>query len=147
MDRISAAGYVLNTAGNRVFTNENLATGVNGTDVDEVWLTGVQEELMAILAAAGTPPDATNNGLVLASLLKLFQAALGFAPVQQGGGANQGANKVYLGLDKMVGAHLRAMVDETDLGTMALFSDFPQSLGVSPIQVSPSSCRRCPAAP
>lgn len=38
---------------------------------------------------------------------------LAFTPVQQGGGANQATNKVYLGWD---GARLRAQVDNTDLG-------------------------------
>ncbi|MND20855.1 hypothetical protein D3C76_48070 [compost metagenome] len=42
-----------------------------------------------------------------------YQPALGFTPVQQGGGAHQGTNKVYLGWD---GTGLRAQVDGTDLG-------------------------------
>ena len=41
------------------------------------------------------------------------QGALGFTPVQQGGGAYQLSNKVYIGWDN---AGLRAQVDATDLG-------------------------------
>ena len=41
------------------------------------------------------------------------QAALGFTPVQQGGGAGQGANKIYLGWD---GGALKCQVDGLDLG-------------------------------
>lgn len=41
------------------------------------------------------------------------QNALGFTPVQQGGGAYQGTNKIYLGWD---GGALRCQVDSTDLG-------------------------------
>ncbi len=49
-----------------------------------------------------------------------YQAALGYTPVRQGGGANQGANTVYLGWD---GGGLRAQVDSSDLGQLALRSD------------------------
>ena len=41
------------------------------------------------------------------------QANLGFTPVQQGGGANQRPNKVYLGWD---GGAVRMQVDNTDMG-------------------------------
>jgi hypothetical protein len=44
------------------------------------------------------------------------QANLGFAPVQQGGGVSQGANKVYLGWGSS--GRLRAQVDSTDLGNI-----------------------------
>ena len=42
-----------------------------------------------------------------------YQPALGFTPVQQGGGAYQAANKIYIGWD---GSGLRAQVDGSDLG-------------------------------
>jgi hypothetical protein len=44
------------------------------------------------------------------------QANLGFTPVQQGGGASQGANKVFLGWGSQ--NRLRAQVDATDLGNI-----------------------------
>lgn len=43
------------------------------------------------------------------------QASLGFTPVQQGGGAGQGANKLYFGWD---GANIRVQVDATDIGKL-----------------------------
>ena len=43
------------------------------------------------------------------------QAALGFTPVQQGGGANQRPNKVYLGWD---GGAVRMHVDNTNMGQL-----------------------------
>lgn len=43
------------------------------------------------------------------------QAALGFTPVQQGGGAGQGTNKVYIGWS---GTRLKAQVDSTDIGNI-----------------------------
>ena len=50
------------------------------------------------------------------------QDSLGFTPVQQGGGANQGANKVYLGWGTD-GSGLRVQVDGTDLGALAFKGD------------------------
>lgn len=44
------------------------------------------------------------------------QASLGFTPVQQGGGAGQGTNKIFLGW----GDGLRLQVDATDQGAIAL---------------------------
>ena len=43
------------------------------------------------------------------------QAALGFTPVQQGGGANQYASKIYLGWD---GEAVRVQVDGSDMGQL-----------------------------
>lgn len=43
------------------------------------------------------------------------QVALGFTPVQQGGGAGQGTNKVYIGWS---GTRLKAQVDSTDIGNI-----------------------------
>ena len=43
------------------------------------------------------------------------QAALGFTPVQQGGGANQYASKIYLGWD---GGAVRVQVDDSDMGQL-----------------------------
>lgn len=45
---------------------------------------------------------------------------IGFIPVQQGGGAGQLPNKIYLGW--AAGAKLKAQVDATDLGNVALES-------------------------
>ena len=51
---------------------------------------------------------------------------LGFTPVQQGGGASQGNDKVYIGWD---GANPRMQINSTDFGKMALFQDFKQITG------------------
>lgn len=42
-----------------------------------------------------------------------LQPRLGFTPVQQGGGANQGTSKIYIGWD---GTGVRVQVDNTDIG-------------------------------
>jgi hypothetical protein len=74
MDRISATGYILNGAGKRVFQNQNLAAGVNGTDCDATWLTGAQESIIEAVEAAGlVPTDADNTQLLQA--IEHFAAA------------------------------------------------------------------------
>jgi hypothetical protein len=52
---------------------------------------------------------------------------LGFTPVQQGGGAGQGDNKVYIGWS---GSELKAQVDASDQGAIAFKSDIPAGIGV-----------------
>ncbi|WP_278368053.1 hypothetical protein [Acetobacter orientalis] len=56
--------------------------------------------------------DALTNGL------STKQPTLGFVPVQQGGGANQGTNKVFLGWASD-GSGLRCQVDASDQGILA----------------------------
>jgi len=56
-----------------------------------------------------------SGNFVLASK----QDALGYVPVQQGGGVGQGTNKLYLGWN---GNKIRLTVDSTDLGALALES-------------------------
>ena len=51
------------------------------------------------------------------------QAALGYVPVQQGGGTGQLGNKVYIGWD---GSKLKAQVDALDLGRLLTESDYNQ---------------------
>lgn len=53
------------------------------------------------------------------------QANLGFTPVQQGGGAGQGTNKLYIGWGT---SRLKAQVDSTDLGQFVFDSNFSGSL-------------------
>jgi len=53
---------------------------------------------------------------------------LGFTPVQQGGGAGQGGNKVYIGWS---GSELKAQVDAVDQGAIAFKSDIPNVLNAS----------------
>ncbi len=47
-------------------------------------------------------------------------AALGYTPVQQGGGAGQAGNKIYLGWDV---TRMRVQVDSTDVGELAFEAD------------------------
>lgn len=65
------------------------------------------------LNAANNLSDLTNAATARSNLGA--QASLGFTPVQQGGGAGQGANKLYFGWD---GANIRVQVDATDIGKL-----------------------------
>lgn len=65
----------------------------------------------AIVDASGGN-NATVNGIVP-------QPAIGFTPVEQGGGTTMGTNKVYVGWDTS-GYGLRAQVDITALGRLIL---------------------------
>lgn len=69
------------------------------------------------IGADGRITQAANGTLTLAEIL----GALGFTPVQQGGGAGQGNNKVFFGWD---GARMKVQVDSTDMGEVPFISDF-----------------------
>lgn len=60
---------------------------------------------------------ATNVQSAIAELDSEKQGALGFTPVRQGGGANQGINTVYIGWDGVRG-YPRIQIDGSDLGQL-----------------------------
>ncbi len=67
-----------------------------------------------------------------------YQAALGFTPVQQGGGAGQDPNKIYIGYENASG-EIKIQVDAQDFGRLWTESNFDPaayqpSLGFTPVQ-------------
>lgn len=70
-------------------------------------------EMFTVSDFAKTFLDETDAAGVRAVLAA--QAALGFTPVQQGGGTGQGNNKIYFGWS---GTQIKAQVDWSDLGTV-----------------------------
>ena len=58
------------------FSDGNASTGDMATVIDAAWCNGVQEELMAFLAAAGIEPSAEDLGQVLAAVRKLTEEAI-----------------------------------------------------------------------
>ena len=58
---------------------------------------------------------ASSTYLTSATAASTYQLALGFNPIQQGGGTSQLANKIYIGWS--ASSQLRAQVDSTDFGT------------------------------
>lgn len=72
----------------------------------------------------GTLNQSTNTFAVSGITNAAIIAGLGFTPVQQGGGAGQGNNKIFLGWD---GGGLRLQVDDnSSFGRIALQSDVAQ---------------------
>ena len=107
------------------FSDGNPLQNVQGTRVDAHFLNVLMVELLTVLAAANITPDRTQTGQVLQAIEVLIaqgSAALAkmipsFTAVQQGGGHNQGADKVFVGW-RSDGSGLGVTVDATDLGNV-----------------------------
>lgn len=70
MKRISTATKSVDKfgVGKHGFTNGNAVTGIPATDLEDSWFDSVQEELCAIIEAAGLALDGSNRGQLLAAL-------------------------------------------------------------------------------
>ena len=68
----------------------------------------------------GNSATATNASNLGGNAPSYYQQALGFTPIQQGGGAGQGSNKIYIGWQ---GPYLNCQVDNTNFG-----STFPMNI-------------------
>lgn len=103
----------------------NLGLTATAAEINSA-LDGITATATELNALDGVTP--TGTSLVRAAdeaaarTLINAQAALGFTPVQQGGGASQGTNKIYLGWESAA-ARLRLQVDATDQGRLALQSE------------------------
>ena len=75
MDRTSGLGFVVDASGHNMFVDQDLVAGVDGTDVEQVWLNGLQEEVQALQAIDGHVPVAGDNGQMKAALLAAFVAS------------------------------------------------------------------------
>lgn len=123
---VGRGGYPLQ--GGEIYANE-VATFMFSTDAGGAWqllhcINGaLQLGPASYLTVAPSGSDNSNliptTNWIRALLAASYQPLLGFTPVQQGGGAFQATNKVFLGWD---GAGLRCQVDATDLGDLALQS-------------------------
>ncbi len=127
MHRIDGAG----NAGGK-WVDEDVATGRQPTVITPDWMNAVQEELASLIEWAGLALNKGDNTQLRQALLAKFQRALGFAPVQQGGGAGQLNNKIFIGWS---GGRLKAQVDQSDLGSF-VFSDSPTLTGI-PVAPTP----------
>ncbi len=106
----------------------NLATGAVSIDA-----TGVGSSFGATPTAPTMATGDNSTHLATTAFVKAqnYQAALGYTPVHQGGGASQLSNNVFIGWD---GTGVRVQVDSTDLGDIALKSYFPASLAAGGYQ-------------
>ena len=73
MHRIDGPGATVDSK----FTDGDPVGGVQATTVTADWLTAIQEELIAVLAAASIAPVKTNNGQLLAAIRGLAGGAIG----------------------------------------------------------------------
>lgn len=82
MDRISTATKAVDLfgAGKHGFKNSNVGAGIAATDLNAEWFNDVQEELLAIISAAGIVPTAGIRNQLLAALRAdgVFQTAAQF---------------------------------------------------------------------
>ncbi|WP_431477842.1 gp53-like domain-containing protein [Massilia eburnea] len=80
MKRISTATKSVDKfgAGKHGFTNGNAVAGIPATDLEDSWFDSVQEELCAIIEAAGLALDGSNRAQLLAALRAagVFQTAV-----------------------------------------------------------------------
>jgi hypothetical protein len=89
-------------------------------------LSGAVMEMFTVSDFAKTFLDETDAAGVRAVLLA--QAALGFTPVQQGGGAGQAGHKLYIGWDPTA-FKFRGQVDALDRGFFWMNADTSGGLG------------------
>ena len=82
-------------------------------------VTGAKNFQTIVVPTQPTTDNSTNAASTAFVKAQGYQSALGFTPVQQGGGTGQLTNKVYIGWDTV---SLKAQVDATDLGRFAMQS-------------------------
>ena len=119
-------------------TAGNPETPLPASEWDADQYNRIQEEIIAPILAAGIALDPSNNAQLLAAIQQIAAAALGFTPVQQGGGLDQTAgHKLYFGYDATAGLP-RIQIDTNDQGTMPtiawLVNQFLGSFGTSGYQ-------------
>lgn len=114
-----------------IIRQDTALTGSGEVNVFDLTKTGVTPGSYA-LANIIVGQDGRISGAVAGNpTLAQVIGALGFTPVQQGGGAGQGSNKIYLGWDQVQG-RLRAQVDSTDVGGIPLANEF--TIGSNAVQ-------------
>lgn len=118
---VQGNGALIWSDGANIRRQDNQLTGTGEVFSADLAPTGVTSsgynKANIVVGTDGRITSATNGSVSNAEVL----AALGFTPVQQGGGAFQLANKVFMGWD---GIHLRGQVDVTDMGRFAMVNDF-----------------------
>lgn len=83
----------------------------------EVARVGYQLDWISTVGFVSDDPNLPYMRRTSDNTVYYLQRALGFSPVQQGGGANQGTNKVYIG-HSSIGGGPRIQVDALDMGEL-----------------------------
>lgn len=100
----------LNQALQAIVSNNSGGTAPSTTYGNMLWY----DSSANILKMRNEADDAWINLGTLDQVSNTFSPSLPFTPVQQGGGAGQGTNKVYIGWGSE--GNLKAQVDVTDVG-------------------------------
>lgn len=108
-----------NTTTTRKFLSQT-GTGTNGAV--PVWDTILAADIPTLNqnttgssgSCTGNSATATNANNLGGNAPSYYQQALGFTPIQQGGGVGQGTNKIFIGWGN---DSLRCQIDATDFGT------------------------------
>ena len=73
MDRTSGSNYAI-SGGKRYFANQNLGAGIPGTEIEQVWQNGVQEELAGIIEGTGIALDVSTHLQALRAIKRMAGA-------------------------------------------------------------------------
>jgi hypothetical protein len=116
-----------NVTGAATSTNGDIVlfNGTSGTIIQD---SGTQLSSLVTTSSLTSTLTSYVTSSSLSSTLSAYQTSLGFTPVQQGGGTNQGTNKVRIGWDSTATGRLRYQVDVTDLGDLANYGDIGNSI-------------------
>lgn len=79
MDRINGAGHVA-----RMFVSEDVATNRPPTEITDVWLNGMQEEIVTFVEEQGLVPSNVDYAQLAKAIKKLFQKSSPLVPVTGG---------------------------------------------------------------
>jgi hypothetical protein len=102
------------------FSQGSESSGQLATIVEADIMNAIMMEIANVVTKAGFALNKLDDTQLWQAINALIAAArLGFVPVEQGGGAGQGTNKIHLGWGTD-GSGLRAQVDVTDVGPIAL---------------------------
>ncbi|WP_281798898.1 glycine-rich domain-containing protein [Komagataeibacter rhaeticus] len=110
-------------------TDGDPASSIPATDFPASHYNMTVAEMVQVILDAGLTLDRTNWGQLSAAIQKLIAKPFGgtiFTPIQQGGGTDQGSNKVYLGweiINDLSTGRLRYQIDTDDIGALANYSD------------------------
>ena len=110
MDRINGANTVAIGGGRRGWRKQNKETGVAGTEMHPDWFNGVQEEILAVIEAAGIAPDALVWHQLRDAILALIAAAVPSVDLSpylaKAGGALTGGGHISDPVDPTLSDHL-----------------------------------------
>ena len=114
------------------FTEGNPTIPVPATTVTADWLNAMQEEAIAVLAAAGIAPDKANNAQLLAAILKLIaDSTPGIATSEKNGICRPDGVTIKIDASGKVSV---VQADKYDLGEFYYFRHPTLKPGFAPLQ-------------